>query len=264
MGIGAPIIALFHQLARDGELKDVKRIIELGSQDMTCPGYGQLINRTIAVMGGEQLPDPERIANGGAARDFYRRLGWQYRCIDTDGRHDAVTMDLNFDPAPNSEKATYDLVTNFGTTEHLINQVNAFTVLHDLARPGGLIIHILPCIAVEHGFFTYQPNFFYALARANSYDTLGIWLNPNTALASLIPWQHGMLRYLKLDPNNDAVLVVAQRKMFGVDFKVPFQQVYEATRTEEVAARYQYVVDGEVLNGARVAHLTGNGFTKRS
>ncbi len=263
MGIGAPIVALFHQLAKDGELKSVKKIIELGSQDMTCAGYGALLNRTIAQLGGSMLSQPEALANGGAARDFYEHAGWQYQCIDTDGRHGALTIDLNFDSVPPDHAGAYDLVTNFGTTEHLINQANAFRVIHDLAKPGGLIIHILPFLAVEHGFFTYQPNFFYALAKANSYDTLGIWLKPKTNQSSLIPWQHGMLKYFRLDPTHDAVLVVAQRKMFAPGFNLPFQQIYENTRTEEVAARYHYVVDGEVLTGARVAHLTGNGFTKR-
>ena len=39
---------------------------------------------------------------------------------------------------------------------------------------GGLMLHALPFTAhLEHGFFSYQPNLFDALARYNSYQTLG-------------------------------------------------------------------------------------------
>ena len=63
------------------------------------------------------------------------------------------------------------------------------------------MLHISPFVGcVDHGFFTYQPNFYYALSRYNGYEVLGLWLNPNTALSSLIPWQHGMLQYIHLSP----------------------------------------------------------------
>jgi hypothetical protein len=259
MGIGAPMVGLYYQLAQAGALSGVRRIVEFGSQDMHCWNYATLLNRVVAAMGKDPFdPDTlQAVAHGGPAKVFYERLGWDYHCIDTDGRHGAITLDLNFDPAPEEHKGRYDLVTNFGTTEHLINQLNAFRVLHDLTAPGGLMLHISPFVGcVEHGFFTYQPNFYYALARYNSYEVLGLWFNPNTALSSLIPWQHGMLKYMPISPTTDAVIVVAFKKMHPMDFKVPFQGVYEPTQVMENAARYEFVVDGETINGARIAHLT--------
>jgi hypothetical protein len=266
MGIGAPMVSLYYQLAREGALSGVKRIIEFGSQDMHCAGYENLLNRVISAMGKEPFDQASLMnaGNGGPARNFYERLGWEYQCIDTDGRHGALTLDLNFDVAPEQHKGRYDVATNFGTTEHLINQLNAFRTLHDLTKPGGLMLHILPFVGcVDHGFFTYQPNFFYALARFNSYEMAGIWFNANTNLASLIPWEHGMLKYISVAPTQDAVIVVAQRKMYPSDFKVPFQGVYEASQVPDNAARYDYVIDGLSTNGMRVSHLSSAGLGRQ-
>lgn len=258
MGIGAQTLGLLHEMARAGELAGVQRVIEFGSQELHCVGYGPLVNRVVQEMGKTPFGEHElrSLINGGGAQTLYERLGWEYRCIDTDGRHGALPLDFNFDPMPAAEKGCYDLVTNFGTTEHLINQLNAFSGMHELVKPGGLMVHVLPFVGcVDHGFFTYQPNFFYALARFNSYEILGVWLNPNTSLSSLIPWQPGMLNYIHISPTTDSAIAVVLRKVYPVDFKVPFQHAYEATQIPASASRYEYVVDGEVLNGARIAHI---------
>jgi hypothetical protein len=267
MGIGAPMVGLYYELARAGALSDVRRIIEFGSQDMHCSGYSILINKTIEALGHPPLPpsSAEALSNSGPARTFYESLGWEYHCLDTDGRHGAITIDLNFDCCPEQHKNAYDIATNFGTTEHLINQLNAFRVLHDLTKANGLMLHISPFVGcVDHGFFTYQPNFYYALSRYNGYEILGIWLNPNTSLSSLIPWQAGMLNRINISPTTDAVIVVALRKKFGADFQLPFQRVYEETQVPDNAARYCFVVDGEILNGARIAALRAGNLSSPS
>ena len=124
------------------------------------------------------------------------------------------------------------------------------------------MLHILPFIGcVDHGFFTYQPNFFYALARFNSYELLGVWFNPSTALSSLIPWQHDLLNHINVSPTKDSVLVVALRKMYAQKFCIPFQGVYEFSQMPENARRYKYVIDGELWNSARIARLNKRGQT---
>lgn len=259
VGISPSTVGLFYQLAQVGELASVERIVELGAQDLHCWNYAPLLNKVTAALGREQFDgaDLKQLAEGGPARKFFERLGWEYECIDTNGEHGALVLDLNFDPAPVNHHGHYDMVTNFGTSEHLINQINAFRVIHDLAKPGALLCHAVPFVGcVDHGFFTYQPNFFYALSRYNSYEVVGLWLNPNTALSSLIPWQHGLLNYVNISPTTDATLTVVLRKRFDAEFQTPFQQIYEPTQTPENAARYQFIVDGDALSGQRIAYLT--------
>src|SRR5215470_14958750 len=169
----------------------------------------------------------------------------------------SVVMDLNFDEVPAAQKGKYGLVTNHGTSEHIMNQYNVFKAMHEFARPGGVFVHAVPfTVHLEYGFFNYQPNFFEALARYNSYETLGIWVGPDWQLASFVPWDPMLLDFLTLNAKTTHLLVVAQRKMYDKEFCVPFQEIYEGMVPDEVRSRYAMVVDGEVLDSKRVKYLT--------
>lgn len=160
MGLGPPVLELYRQLN--------------AAFGRPAPGP-QLLNTNNA----QQQP----------ARLLYETLGIEYHCVDVDGRVGTLVLDLNFDSAPAEYKGKYGLVTNHGTSEHLINQFNVFKMMHEFARPGGIMVHAVPfTVHLDHGFFNYQPNFFECLARYNSYETLGIWVGPDWSLASFIPW----------------------------------------------------------------------------
>ncbi len=90
-----------------------------------------------------------------------------YNAIDLHGTEAAWRHDLNL-PLPIAE--TFDVVTNFGTSEHVFDQAQLFRSIHALVRPGGLMLHALPHQGgPDHGFFNYHPTFFHDLAAANSY-----------------------------------------------------------------------------------------------
>ena len=151
----------------------------------------------------------------------------------------------------------YDFVTNHGTSEHLLNQQNFFKVVHDLTKPGGLMLHAVPFTAhIEHGFFNYQPNFFEALARYNSYKLLGVWVGPGWQQASLVPWEADILDYMVINSKTTHLLVALSQKMYDTPFSVPFQGVYEPMTPDEVMQRYNLIVDGEFYDGKRVKHIT--------
>ena len=64
-------------------------------------------------------------------------------------------------------------MTNFGTTEHVINQYLSMKTVHELAKPGGLIYHDLPMGGYHnHGYFSYNPLLFLHLAEANDYTII--------------------------------------------------------------------------------------------
>ena len=120
-----------------------------------------------------------------------------------------------------------------------------------------MFVHAVPfTVHLEHGFFNYQPNFFEALARYNSYETLGLWVGPDWQLASLIPWDPILLDYLTMNSKTTHRLVVVQRKMYDKEFCVPFQEIYENMVPDEMRSRYSMVIDGEVLDSKRVKYLT--------
>ena len=52
------------------------------------------------------------------------------------------------------------LVVNAGTTEHVVNQDNAFRVMHDLTKVGGVMMHEVPAGGMlTHGVVGYNPQF---------------------------------------------------------------------------------------------------------
>src|SRR5262249_52036728 len=259
MGLGPPVIELYRQLKLQGALDGITEVMELGSQDFWCP-QKNLVSALFKAF-GKTVEDPALLNTTNAsqkpARLLYEALGIKYGCVDVDGRVGSVVMDLNFDPVPESHRSRYGLVTNHGTSEHILNQFNIFKAMHDFARARGVFIHAVPfTVHLEHGFFNYQPNFFEALARYNSYETLGVWVGPDWQLASFIPWDPILLDFLTLNSKTTHLLVVAQRKMYEKEFCVPFQEIYEDMVPDDVRSRYAMVIDGEVMDSKRVKYLT--------
>jgi hypothetical protein len=259
MGLGPPVIALYHQLKLLGIFDNVKNVIELGSQNVWCP-HTTLLCKLFDSFGKPRPSDAllQSFAGWtGSARDMYEGLGLEYNCVDSDGKYGALVLDINSATVPSDHKGRYQLTTNHGTTEHLINQLNAFRMIHDFTCPGGLILHALPFIGTfDHGFFSYHPNFFEALARYNSYETLGMWLGVDWQQASFIPWHAQLLEILNLNPKTTGLLVVLHRKQYNTEFCIPFQGVYEDTKVESISSNYCLVVDGDYYDGRRERFVT--------
>ena len=259
MGLGPPILALYRQLKGLGAFDGIHSVMELGAQNVWCPRpelVKSLFRAFDKLAPAQDMLD--RFANWkGSALELYTALGFEYQCIDVDPQFNSIRIDLNFDGCPPEHIGKYDFVTNHGTSEHLLNQLNFFKVVHDLTKPSGLMLHAVPFTAhIEHGFFNYQPNFFESLARYNSYKLLGIWVGPGWQAASLVPWEADILDYLVINSKTTHLLVVLSQKMYHRPFSVPFQGVYEAATPDEVMERYNLVVDGEFYDGKRVKHLT--------
>lgn len=88
-------------------------------------------------------------------------------------------FDLNTENLPAAYRNRFDVVMNCGTTEHVINQMNSFRVMHDAVKPGGIIFHQVPSIGwLDHGYFTYHPTFFDDLKVANDYELVDRWYVP--------------------------------------------------------------------------------------
>jgi hypothetical protein len=94
-------------------------------------------------------------------------------------------------------------VTNFGTTEHIVNQLNAFKAIHDLAMVGGVMVHNLPCGQPDHGLFGYNQRFFWALGRANDYRIVHMQMDGESIHIALQK-QHDMPFIPPLDVDNQA------------------------------------------------------------
>lgn len=103
------------------------------------------------------------------SRDFYQnemRCG-RYESIDGNGRG-TFTADLNV-PLPKNF-GQFDLVTDFGTGEHVFNQWQVFKTIHYLTKMGGFIVWDRPTQGYsEHCYFNANECLYRDLAAANDY-----------------------------------------------------------------------------------------------
>ena len=103
----------------------------------------------------------------------------EYNSFDVCAALKTEILDLNFDSLPKHNAEYYDVILNFGTTEHVFNQWNSFKIIHEAAKVGGVVYHQLPGTGyLDHGYFCYTPVFFNDLARANGYEILDLFLTP--------------------------------------------------------------------------------------
>jgi SAM-dependent methyltransferase len=108
------------------------------------------------------------VARKGASAPFYRIFGVErYRSTDAiDYRADWM-RDFN---SPVGLRERFDLVTNFGTAEHVFNIGEMFRSMHDVLRPGGVALHVMPAFGeIDHGFYNIHPTTYLDLAAANDY-----------------------------------------------------------------------------------------------
>lgn len=114
-----------------------------------------------------------------SAEPWYRSLGCgRYVSIDGNGRG-TLTADLNYVVDPLRLLGEFDLVTDFGTGEHIFDQAQVWRTLHDLTKPGGVIVFDRPAQGYQkHGFYLTTDSLFRDLAAANDYAIL--WLARTT------------------------------------------------------------------------------------
>ena len=178
MGLGRAFLWDLIELKRSGALNGAKNIIEIGAQQIAdnlmiapeLPEAYELFNcrmpPVLEPVGGSNFTD-----SAPNSLPFWTALGLERTAIDIEG--EALKLDLNRDQVPNSIRGAFDFVVNTGTTEHVANQANAFEIIHDLTRVGGVMYHEVPAGGmINHGLIAYQPRFFDTLSRFNDYETL--------------------------------------------------------------------------------------------
>lgn len=159
-------------LRADGTLGEAYRLFDCRRPDLGTPRDAGIVD------GLEHQPD-----DAPSSRQFWESLGFNYACIDFGGLRDSFAVDLNRDAVPRRLRGTGDLVVNAGTTEHVANQDNAFRVIHDLTRRGGLMIHEVPAGGLfTHGLVSYNIKFFWHLCRENRYRVVSLRVDDSGTL----------------------------------------------------------------------------------
>ena len=190
MGLNADLLDTLLLLNNKNLLPKNRNVVEIGAQQLGSnffESYEQLENFANVFCIKEPVPkfiNPTNkiIAHGAlehlaesapSSQIFWRWAKFEYMSIDVDTQFNSIALDLNFDDLPKKFINKYSLVTNYGTTEHIANQLNAFKVIHDLTALNGIMVHALPSQGMlNHGLINYNPKFFWMLCRSNDYEVI--------------------------------------------------------------------------------------------
>jgi hypothetical protein len=112
----------------------------------------------------------QRSNKNEASKKLYVSLGVEHISIDLNGEDEALPIDLD-KSVPFILLNQFDVITNYGTIEHVNNQYQVFKNVHDMCKNGGLIIHIFPLEGhwPAHCRYYYSEDFVRALAKACNY-----------------------------------------------------------------------------------------------
>lgn len=117
-----------------------------------------------------ELGDQTYTFGGGrkVAAGWYLEHGaGRYESIDGNGRG-TVTWDLNRNWS--GKVGQFDLVTDFGTGEHIFNQAAVWRTLHLLVKVDGYIVFDRPSVGYpEHCYYNSHKCLFDDLAKTNEY-----------------------------------------------------------------------------------------------
>ena len=95
----------------------------------------------------------------------------EHLSFDLSGMWGSLAVDLDY-PIAKEFLNRFDVVTNYGTIEHVNNQYQVFKNMHDMCRVGGLMIHAFPKEGtwIPHGRYYYSEEFAREFAEACGYE----------------------------------------------------------------------------------------------
>jgi hypothetical protein len=147
-------------------LKKCNSILELGNQTFVK----ECIEKYNSELSGYNHTTP--------VKKYCENFSKKHISIDITGRDGSLPIDLNKEEIP--KIGEFDLVTNFGTSEHIEpNQYETFLHIHNLCKIGGIMLHEVPVVGGWSGHckFYYDEDFFINLSNENNYEILEIKMN---------------------------------------------------------------------------------------
>lgn len=130
-----------------------------------------------AIIIGEQqfsdIPDGD-IKHLSLFKDYLRKNGWSAEAIDL-GDHPVYASSLKLDlanPLPEDMFGKFDILFDFGTGEHIRDQIEYWQNCHKLVKENGTRIHVLPPPNTWPGHckYRYTEKFFNILCESFGYS----------------------------------------------------------------------------------------------
>lgn len=180
MAISNPMLSWFADLHARGAFAGLRSLLELGPQDLTL--NKRILSDCLArIAGGPVSLAPYfdgDAPNPIGARALYRELGaTEYFSLDLDDERADFRLDLN---SVTALPRKFDIITNFGTAEHVFNIANVISFIHNHLEVGGLALHVMPTRGgYNHGFYNFQSTWYRDLAVANRYEIVDFVFMPD-------------------------------------------------------------------------------------
>jgi len=106
------------------------------------------------------------------AKKYYQNLGIkEHVSIDLNKKNGAIAVDLD-KPVPDALLDRFNMLTDYGTLEHVNYQYQSFKNMHNMCKIDGIMLHALPPPGhwIGHGRYYYPEEFFYGLAEQAEYN----------------------------------------------------------------------------------------------
>lgn len=177
MGVTSKSISILKPLI---EKYTPKSVCDLGAQNLYCDRPVHPNDDFIESKKWIERLGVANLYNNGApgykypfASEMWQRCGIEYMAIDTQGHNDSVQWDLS---EPLKTTREFDLVMDYGTSEHVKDHYQCFKNIHDLTKMGGIMIHENPKIGNWPGHCYHYLNqvFYEELAYKVGYTILHI------------------------------------------------------------------------------------------
>ena len=139
--------------------------------------FNKDVHKSVCELGDQRFMCCFPYEEGSHTRKYYEKLGINYDSIDLNGQGGALVLNLNDDI---EIKKQYDVVTNFGTLEHVNDFYMGFKNMHKLCNYGGLMIHIIPALNhwPGHGSWRADLRFFVNIAKEQKYNMKDLHIEP--------------------------------------------------------------------------------------
>jgi SAM-dependent methyltransferase len=179
MGTNLIVAERLYELYSGGHLNGLRSVLELGPQGLgVSHNHQDAYKRFARARFGdcEKVRQFEKNAydeNGSlrpmAQKDFYRLFDIvEYKSVDLLDDNADYIANLN---EPFDLDRHFDMVCDFGTSEHVFNIGQTFASAYNLLRPGGIAFYQLPVMGlIHHGLYNIHTDLYYSLAAAGYYE----------------------------------------------------------------------------------------------
>lgn len=218
------------------------RALSLGYPDLltTIPAMSAVVGRDIA--GKVKIrPNSAQLAAGHGVPfmaqcgfldpiDLFRELGAELHILDIVPHvGPEIVCDLN-EPIPAELRASFDLIVDPGTLEHVFNIGQGLKNMCEMLRVGGVMYHQHPLSFVNHGFYNISPTFYPDFYLLNGFRivSLKFWQEASNKQESDINVQlHDLPPFEVFDPPPRCINSVMVLKEEARELQWPMQRCYQ-------------------------------------